>query len=345
MQPNEKMSERWSIGLPTVCSGDMEPAVPTSSPCPLVRLEVAVHDAGGVRLRQAVRGLREDLQPPRERGLPGEEVAQRLPFDELHGDVVQLLGPLLRGDRLHDVRRARLPDLVDGDDVRMVERGRGLRFLREAVDALAVVGDDGWQDFERDVAAEALVAGAVDVAHPAGGDESQDAIRADAGAARQRLPRLFRADVLVYDFSAAEDGAHSSPSCGVGSRTFITGEVEGRSCCLRVRAASCTKRHSSVRKAKAAASMSLWCHGRDFHSSNCTSRASFMSSKNASRSLPASSRSVKPTVISSLRWNERSSKFVEPTHDQTPSTMMTFWCSSVFWYSKMRAPRSRRSPK
>src|ERR1041385_2810087 len=317
MQPNEKMSERWSIGLPTVCSGDMEPAVPTSSPCPLVRLEVAVHDAGGVRLRQAVRGLREDLQPPRERGLPGEEVAQRLPFDELHGDVVQLLGPLLRGDRLHDVRRARLPDLVDGDDVRMVERGRGLRFLREAVDALAVVGDDGWQD----------------------------AVGADAGAARQRLPRLFRADVLVYDFSAAEDGAHSSPSCGVGSRTFITGEVEGRSCCLRVRAASCTKRHSSVRKAKAAASMSLWCHGRDFHSSNCTSRASFMSSKNASRSLPASSRSVKPTVISSLRWNERSSKFVEPTHDQTPSTMMTFWCSSVFWYSKMRAPRSRRSPK
>jgi hypothetical protein len=190
----------------------------------VVRFQVAVHDAGGVRLGQPVRGLGEDLQPPRERWMPGEKLAKRLPFDELHGDVVQLLGALLRGGRLHDVRGPGLPDLVDGHDVRVIQRGRGLRLLREAVDPLAVVGEDGREDLQGDVAAEPFVAGAVDVAHAARGDEVEDPIRPDAGAARQWLPRFFD-DAFAYDFAAAEDGAHRNLLCR-GPLTLITLEAE-----------------------------------------------------------------------------------------------------------------------
>ncbi len=35
MQPNEKMSERWSTGLLCACSGDMELGVPTIIPGPV----------------------------------------------------------------------------------------------------------------------------------------------------------------------------------------------------------------------------------------------------------------------------------------------------------------------
>ena len=47
-----------------------------------------------------------------------------------------------------------------------------------------------------------------------------------------------------------------------------------------------------------------------------------------------------PSVISSLISKERSSKLVEPTAHQTPSTIITFWCSSVCGYSKMRTPHA-----
>ncbi len=35
MQPNEKMSDRWSTARPATCSGDMYPAVPTTLPTAL----------------------------------------------------------------------------------------------------------------------------------------------------------------------------------------------------------------------------------------------------------------------------------------------------------------------
>ena len=62
-------------------------------------------DAHGVRFAESVGGLGQDLQPPRQRRLPCQEVAQGLAVDELHGDEVNLLGalPLVgAGDRLHD---------------------------------------------------------------------------------------------------------------------------------------------------------------------------------------------------------------------------------------------------
>ena len=64
-------------------------------------------------------------------------------------------------------------------------------------------------------------------------------------------------------------------------------------------------------------SSSLCDQARLRHSSNSISLHSFTSSKNASRNCAAMRGSVKPTLTSSLSRNERSSKFVEPTHDQS----------------------------
>ena len=71
---------------------------------------------------------------------------------------------------------------MDGDDVRVVERGDGLRFALEAGAALGVAGGAGGQHLDGDVAAQARVAGAVDLAHPAGADGGEDLVGAEAGA-------------------------------------------------------------------------------------------------------------------------------------------------------------------
>ncbi len=48
--------------------------------------------------------------------------------------------------------------------------------------------------------------------------------------------------------------------------------------------------------------------------------------------------SLRPRVISSLVSKERSSKLLEPTALQIPSTVITFWCSKVCGYSNSRTP-------
>ena len=82
------------------------------------RLEVAVDDAGGVRRAQAPPGGDEDVAD----GAPaprrfGEPRGQGLTLDELHGD--------------EDVVTLR-PDVVDGDDVRVVEARQRLGLAQHA---------------------------------------------------------------------------------------------------------------------------------------------------------------------------------------------------------------------
>jgi hypothetical protein len=55
-----------------------------------------------------------------------------------------------------------LLDRVDGDDVRMVQRGERPRFTAESVEAIGI-GRDFWgQDLQGDVAPERRVGGAID---------------------------------------------------------------------------------------------------------------------------------------------------------------------------------------
>ena len=128
-------------------------------------LEVAVHDAGGVRRRERFRDLHQRLDralhvdPPRV-----DERAQRVAGDQLHRQVVHRREARNRGAVAH---RRRLANLVDGDDVRVVERRGRPRLLHEPGQPRGVADHVGRQDLQRNRSREHRVAGAVDVPHPA----------------------------------------------------------------------------------------------------------------------------------------------------------------------------------
>ena len=83
-----------------------------------------------------------------------------------------------------------LTGVVDGDDVRVVERAGRLGLVLEAAQPLGVLGEVGVDDLERHIAREPLVARAVDLAHAALAEERDDLVRPDPGA-RRRLDTLL----------------------------------------------------------------------------------------------------------------------------------------------------------
>ncbi len=95
---------------------------------------------------------------------PADHRGQRLPLHELHGEEAAL---------------EQVADLVDRDDVRVVERRRGARFLLEAPDRVGVAGERGPQQLHRDLAAKPGVVRQVDLAHPAAADQRQHLVGAD----------------------------------------------------------------------------------------------------------------------------------------------------------------------
>jgi hypothetical protein len=71
---------------------------------------------------------------------------------------------------------------VDDEDVGVIELAGRARLLLEAVHAVRV-GREGLGDqFDGDIPTEARIAGAVDLAHPAGPEPADDLVRADPGA-------------------------------------------------------------------------------------------------------------------------------------------------------------------
>ena len=99
--------------------------------------------------------------------LAGQRVAHLLAANQLHGDVGATVD---------------LADLVNDGDVRMLERGGGLRLLDEAPTPIGVVGQIVGQDLERDIAIQPRVGGAVDNAHAAAADLFSDTGTARRGA-------------------------------------------------------------------------------------------------------------------------------------------------------------------
>jgi hypothetical protein len=90
---------------------------------------------------------------------------QRAALEEAHGE---------------EMAAVVLAHLVDGDDVRVVERGRRLRLVAEAMDG-GLVGEPGAQDhLERHGAAEARVARLVDDAHAAAAELLEDLVVGEA---------------------------------------------------------------------------------------------------------------------------------------------------------------------
>ena len=86
------------------------------------------------------------------------------------------------GDELHDEgsRATALLEAEDRGDVRVVELGQELCFALESGETLFVLGECGWQDFDRDLALEARVRGAVDLAHPSFAELGGDLVGAES---------------------------------------------------------------------------------------------------------------------------------------------------------------------
>ena len=85
--------------------------------------EIAVNDAGRVRAGQGVGDLDAVLQQlGRLQAAARDHAVQRAARDELHDD---------------EIHAVFVADVVDGDDIGMIQRGRGLGFLHEAQLALA----------------------------------------------------------------------------------------------------------------------------------------------------------------------------------------------------------------
>ena len=142
-------------------------------------------DAGAVRLRQAVRELRAEVEHLGDgQGAAREPAPQRLALHVLHHHVV---GARLAG---------RHADVVDVDDVRVVEGRGGARLAVEPVQQLGIGA--GAQHLEGDRAAQPGVAGAVDLAHAARAQAVDHLVGADACSgleglvhAAMRLPSRF----------------------------------------------------------------------------------------------------------------------------------------------------------
>src|SRR5262245_60725359 len=71
---------------------------------------------------------------------------------------------------------------MNGTDVRMIERGKNLRFATKARDPFGIVNERFRQDFQRDVAIESGIAGPIDFAHPPRPQGGKDFKRAEPAA-------------------------------------------------------------------------------------------------------------------------------------------------------------------
>ena len=126
-------------------------------------LDVAVHEAGPVGGAERGQHRHHDLQrgagaEPAERV---QRVAQRPARDVLHDEEdVLAVGALV----------------VDGDDVRVGQRRRGLGLADEAGDEVLVGGEPGVHHLDRHDAVEPHVAREVDGRHAAAGDAGLDAV-------------------------------------------------------------------------------------------------------------------------------------------------------------------------
>ena len=125
-------------------------------------LDVAVNDAFGVRGVERVGdfdGEREQVFDVQRAA--GDAVLERLAVEKFHGD--EGLAVLLA-------------DVVNGADVRMVQRGGGLRFALETGERLRIARDILRQKFQRDEAPQARIFGLVHDTHTAAAEFFDDAV-------------------------------------------------------------------------------------------------------------------------------------------------------------------------
>ena len=148
-------------GQPEV--GDLDHAVLAQDD--VLRLDVAVDQAGAVRGAQRLQHRVEDVQRGAggQRALGLHDLTQRVPVDQLHGEEHAALVVAL---------------VVDRDDVGVAQPGGRARFAPEPADEGLVGGQARAHHLQCHLAVEPLVQGHVDRGHAAVGDVRQDAVPA-----------------------------------------------------------------------------------------------------------------------------------------------------------------------
>src|SRR6185436_16546812 len=121
------------------------------------RFEIAMHDAAVVSGGEASRDLDSDVDQlaKGQRAVRREAVAQRLALEEL-GDRVEKWPLRFAGIR---ARALALTDVMDGEDVRMRERGDRSGLALEAGAAIGIARHTRGQHLDRDLAIEPCVPG------------------------------------------------------------------------------------------------------------------------------------------------------------------------------------------
>ena len=104
----------------------------------------------------------------------------------------------------------------------MVEGGHRLRLDLEAPQAVGVRGHGRGEHLERDLAPEAVIAGAVDLPHAARAEETRDFVGADAGPRGQLHVRLQGS----RDSSADREAPSRCAADGGLGRAFSAGAAE-----------------------------------------------------------------------------------------------------------------------
>ena len=148
----------------------------------VARLQIAVRDAARMRGGHGVGERNRDLEELRQRHPSGRnQFRQRAPLDELHGQ--------------HG-RAVVLLDRMDGDDVRMGQRGNGTRLALKPIAVGRVSRARVMKSLQRDEATQLLVARLEDLTHATLAELFEDAIGSDP------IPCLHR--VLVIRFLAGQ---------------------------------------------------------------------------------------------------------------------------------------------
>jgi len=125
-------------------------------------LDVSMDDAFGMRRIERVGNVDGDGEKGIElHGSAGDHVLQSFALEALHGDEGLAIF---------------LADIIDGANVGMIQRGRGLRFTLEAHEGLRILRNSVGQKFQCDEAPEASVLGLVDNAHPAPAELLEDTV-------------------------------------------------------------------------------------------------------------------------------------------------------------------------
>ena len=134
----------------------------------VVRLEVAVDDAGVVGVLEPVANLSQVAPCGRAiEGAPVEDVSEGALLDEGHGEEDDVAG--------HD-------EVVDGEDVGVVEAREGPGLELEALEEALILFQVGEEGLEGDLAAEGLLGRAVHDGHSAGAEALVDVVVADSRA-------------------------------------------------------------------------------------------------------------------------------------------------------------------